>query len=58
MPVHRTRVHVIVSFVATGHVLFIEADTRRMVECICTSPGVNTIRQAHTCRHRRRTEGM
>jgi DNA-binding beta-propeller fold protein YncE len=39
--------HVIVSFVASGHVLFFEADSRQPVECIRTSPGVNGIRQAH-----------
>jgi DNA-binding beta-propeller fold protein YncE len=45
--VNPSQTHVIVSFVATGHVLFIEAETRRMVECIRTSPGVSGIRQAH-----------
>ena len=39
--------HVIVSFVATGHVLFIEAESREPVECIRTSPGVGGVRQAH-----------
>lgn len=45
--VNPSQSHVVVSFVATGHVLFIEAATRRMVECIRTSPGVGGIRQAH-----------
>jgi DNA-binding beta-propeller fold protein YncE len=45
--VNASQSHVIVSFVASGHVLFIEAGTRRMVECIRTSPGVGGIQQAH-----------
>ena len=45
--VNPAQTHVIVSFVATGHVLFIEADSREPVECIRTSPGVGGVRQAH-----------
>jgi hypothetical protein len=45
--VNPSQTHVVVSFVATGHVLFIEAASRRMVECIRTSPGVNGVRQVH-----------
>jgi DNA-binding beta-propeller fold protein YncE len=45
--VNAAQTHVIVSFVATGHVLFIEADSREPVECIRTSPGVAGVRQAH-----------
>jgi DNA-binding beta-propeller fold protein YncE len=45
--VNPAQTHVIVSFVATGHVLFLDANTRRPLECIRTSPGVNGIRQAH-----------
>jgi hypothetical protein len=45
--VNPAQTHVIVSFVATGHVLFIEGDSREPVECIRTSPGVGGVRQAH-----------
>ena len=45
--VNPAQTHVIVSFVATGHVLFIEAESREAVECLRTSPGVGGVRQAH-----------
>ncbi len=45
--VNPAQTHVIVSFVATGHVLFIEAASRAPVDCIRTSPGVGGVRQAH-----------
>ena len=45
--VNPAQTHVIVSFVATGHVLFIDARSREAVECIRTSPGVGGVRQAH-----------
>ena len=45
--VNPAQTHVIVSFVATGHVLFIDAESREPVECIRTSPGVGGVRQAH-----------
>jgi DNA-binding beta-propeller fold protein YncE len=45
--VNPAQTHVIVSFVATGHVLFIEANSREPVECIRTSPGAGGVRQAH-----------
>jgi hypothetical protein len=45
--VNPAQTHVIVSFVASGHVLFIEADSREPVECIRTSPGAGGLRQAH-----------
>ena len=38
--VNPLQTHVIVSFVATGHVLFIDAESREPVECIRTTPGV------------------
>ena len=47
MAVNPSQSHAIISFVATGHVLFIEAGTRRPVECIRTSAGVGGARQAH-----------
>jgi DNA-binding beta-propeller fold protein YncE len=45
--VNPAQTHVIVSFVATGHVLFIEADSREPVECIRTTAGAGGARQAH-----------
>ena len=45
--VNPAQTHVIVSFVATGHVLFIDAHTREAVECLRTSPGVGEARQVH-----------
>jgi DNA-binding beta-propeller fold protein YncE len=45
--VNPAQTHVIVSFVATGHVLFIEAESREPVECLRTSAGVGGVRQAH-----------
>jgi len=37
----------IISFVASGHVLFMDAETRRPVACIRTSAGAGGLRQAH-----------
>ena len=45
--VNPAQTHVIVSFVASGHVLFIEASSREPVECIRTSAGAGGVRQAH-----------
>lgn len=45
--VNPSQTHAIVSFVATGHVLFIDAESRQPVECVQTSPGVGGARQAH-----------
>ena len=39
--------HAIVSFVASGHVLFMNASTRRPIECIRTSVGSTGVRQVH-----------
>jgi DNA-binding beta-propeller fold protein YncE len=39
--------HAVISFVATGHVLFMEAATRQPVACFRTSPGAGGARQAH-----------
>jgi hypothetical protein len=39
--------HAIVSFVASGHVLFIEAAARRPVACFRTTAGAGGARQAH-----------
>jgi DNA-binding beta-propeller fold protein YncE len=47
MAMSPSQTHAIISFVATGHVLFMDAATRQPVECIRTSPGVGGVRQAH-----------
>src|SRR5687768_1117752 len=45
--VNPSQTHAIISFVATGHVLFVHADTRLPVACFRTSPGAGGSRQAH-----------
>jgi DNA-binding beta-propeller fold protein YncE len=47
MAVNPSQTHVIISFVASGHVLFVDATTRQPVACIRTSPGAGGVRQAH-----------
>lgn len=47
MAMNPAQTHAVISFVATGHVLFMEADTRRPVACFRTSPGAGGARQAH-----------
>jgi DNA-binding beta-propeller fold protein YncE len=42
-----SQTHAILSFVASGHVLFINAATRRPVECVRSSIGAGGARQAH-----------
>jgi hypothetical protein len=39
--------HAVISFVASGHVLFVDAATRQPVECVRTSAGASGTRQAH-----------
>jgi hypothetical protein len=39
--------HAIISFVSSGHVLFLDARTRAPVDCIRTSPGAGGARQVH-----------
>jgi DNA-binding beta-propeller fold protein YncE len=39
--------HAVISFVATGHVLFVDAAARAPVACLRTSPGAGGVRQAH-----------
>jgi hypothetical protein len=39
--------HAIISFVATGHVVFLDAKTRAPVDCIRTSAGAGGVRQVH-----------
>jgi hypothetical protein len=45
--VNASQTHAIVSFVASGHVLFIDAETRAPVECLRTSVGSTGARQVH-----------
>jgi hypothetical protein len=47
MTFNATQTHAVLSFVASGHVIFIDARTRTPVDCFRTEPGVNGIRQAH-----------
>lgn len=42
-----SQTHAIISFVATGHVLFMDAAARLPVACFRMSPGVGGARQAH-----------
>jgi DNA-binding beta-propeller fold protein YncE len=42
-----SQTHAIISFVASGHVLFVHAASRRPVACFRTSPGAGGSRQAH-----------
>lgn len=39
--------HAIISFVASGHVLIMNADTREPIDCIRTSIGAGGVRQVH-----------
>ncbi len=43
----RGNTHAIVSFVASGHVVFFDAETRTPLECFRTEPGAGGARQAH-----------
>jgi hypothetical protein len=45
--VNASQTHAIVSFVASGHVLFIDAASRAPVECLRTSVGSTGARQVH-----------
>lgn len=47
LAVNASQTHAIVSFVASGHVLFLDAATRQPVECIRTSIGAGGARQVH-----------
>jgi hypothetical protein len=47
MAVNASQTHVIVSFVASGHVLFLDAAARRPIECLRTSVGSTGARQVH-----------
>src|SRR5688572_8463515 len=39
--------HAVLAFVASGHVVFFEAETRRPVACLRSTPGAGGARQAH-----------
>ena len=45
--INASQTHAIVSFVASGHVLFMDADTRLPVACLRTSIGAGGARQVH-----------
>ena len=45
--VNASQTHAIISFVASGHILFLDADTRRPVECLRSSIGSTGARQVH-----------
>ena len=47
LAINPSQTHAIVSFVASGHVLFLDAATRQPVECIRTSVGAGGARQVH-----------
>jgi hypothetical protein len=47
LAVNAAQTHAIVSFVASGHVVFLDAETRAPVDCIRTSPGAGGARQVH-----------
>lgn len=47
MAMNPAQTHAIISFVASGHVLFMDAATRKPVACFRTSPGNGGARQAH-----------
>jgi DNA-binding beta-propeller fold protein YncE len=47
LTMNRANTHAIISFVASGHVLFMNAKTRRPITCIRTSVGSTGARQVH-----------
>ena len=47
LTMNKASTHAIVSFVASGHVLFMDARTRRPITCIRTSIGSTNVRQVH-----------
>jgi DNA-binding beta-propeller fold protein YncE len=47
LAINPSQTHAIISFVASGHVLFMDAATRLPVACFRTSPGAGGARQAH-----------
>ena len=47
MAMNASQSHAIISFVASGHVLIMEARTRKPIDCIRTSVGAGGARQVH-----------
>ncbi len=47
LAINASQTHAIISFVASGHVVFLDAETRDPVECIRTSVGAGGARQVH-----------
>ena len=47
MAINASQTHAVISFVASGHVLFLDASTRLPVACFRMSPGDAGLRQAH-----------
>jgi DNA-binding beta-propeller fold protein YncE len=47
MAMNPAQSHAIISFVASGHVVFMDATTRQPIACFRTSAGVGGVRQAH-----------
>ena len=47
LAINSAQTHAIISFVSTGHVLFMNADTRQPIDCIRTSAGAGGARQVH-----------
>ena len=47
LTMNRAGTHAIISFVASGHVLFMDARTRRPITCIRTTVGSTGLRQVH-----------
>jgi YVTN family beta-propeller protein len=47
LTMNKANTHAIISFVASGHVLFMDTGTRRPITCIRTSVGSTGVRQVH-----------
>ncbi len=47
LAINRSQTHAIISFVASGHVLFLNAATRSPLDCVRTSVGAGGARQVH-----------
>jgi len=47
LTMNKASTHAIISFVASGHVLFMNASTRQPIKCIRTSVGSTGVRQVH-----------
>ena len=47
LAINPSQTHAIISFVASGHVVFLDAETREPVDCVRTSIGAGGARQVH-----------